>query len=188
MRISLVAIAVLAATAGCGAADETSGVAPTSTVATLVTTTLVPIPEPPAPLVVVAEVGGCYMLGPNCATTVVMSDGTFGVFRNDPANVLDVPTSLVDADFVGSTDVAALANAIAATDFDELREILGPGECRACFDGIDYQVRFMTPDGGEDLSSVDHEFDATLDLFAELDLLTQVVQGSGALEVVPRGS
>jgi hypothetical protein len=117
-----------------------------------------------------------------------MSDGRFGVFRNDPADVIAVPATLEGADYTGSADILALSRAIAATDFAELRRTLGPGECRACVDGIDYQVRFLTENGPEDMSSTDHEFDSALDLFAELDALVQVVQTSGALELLPRGS
>jgi hypothetical protein len=188
MKKLLLVPAILLLASACGDAAGDVGVETTAPTEASTTTTPSQILSEPVPLVVLAEVGGCYMLGPNCATTLVMSDGRFGAFRNDPADVIAVPATLEGADYTGWADILALSRAIAATDFAELRRTLGAGECRACVDGIDYQVRFLTEDGPEDMSSTDHEFDSALDLFAELDALVQVVQTSGALELLPRGS
>jgi hypothetical protein len=142
----------------------------------------------PVPLVAIAETGGCYMMGPNCATILVMSDGSFGVFRNDPAAVLAVPDTVVGADYTGFGDVSDLAAVIAATDFISLKDELPPGECRACFDGIDYEVRFFTASGVEDLASVEHGFDDSLVLFAELAKVIRTADDAGQLKVMARGS
>lgn len=188
MKKLLLVPAILLLASACGDAGSDVGVETTAPARTSTTAAPSPILSEPVPLVIIAEVGGCYMLGPNCATTLVMSDGAFGVFRNDPADVIAVPTTLEGADYTGAADILALSRVIAATDFAELRSTLGPGECRACVDGIDYQVRFHTENGPEDMSSTDHDFDSSLDLFAELEALVQVVQTSGELEILPRGS
>jgi hypothetical protein len=117
-----------------------------------------------------------------------LADGSFGAFRNDPAQVLDVPDSLDDADYTGTVDIGGLAASIAGTDFAELRATLPAGECRACFDGIDYEARFMTASGPEDLSSATYAFDSSLTLFAELDRVLAAAGAAGQLEMKPRGS
>ena len=193
MRQAIVGLAIVVLAGACGAAPEdfnadAVGAASTAASTELTSTTAPSLLVEQVPLVVIAETGGCYMLGPNCSTTLVMSDGTFGVFRNDPADVIAVPTTLDDAEYTGSVDIQAFSQAVAASDFDELRSVLGPGECRGCVDGIDYQVRFFTEAGPEDLASVDYEFDSGLELFTELNGVMQAAAGAGTLEMLPRGS
>lgn len=192
-RVSILSLIALVATlgllAGCGAADG-AGYGETS-VPLESSTTTAPVPTTaatPTPLVVIAEVGGCYMLGPNCRTFVVFSDGTFGAFRNDPAAVLDASLGLDGAEYGGTVDVSNLSEAISETDFGELRQTLPAGECTACFDGIDYEVRFVTASGAEELSSAVLEFDVSVALFAELDHVIEAVSAAGNLEIRPRGS
>jgi hypothetical protein len=151
-------------------------------------------PEPPTvlsepvPLIVISEVGGCFMLGPNCATTLVMSDGSFGVFRTDPAKVSEVSLAISDAEYTGSVQIADLGRSIASTDFDELRQSLGPGTCNGCVDGIDLVVRIFTASGTEDLDSQQLAFDPDVDLFRYLEEMRRAIADLGALEVQPRGS
>jgi hypothetical protein len=180
---------VMVMLAACGGAADEGRAGDTAKIPSSVPTSVAPpgLAEP-VPLLVIAELGGCYMLGPNCATAVVMSDGSFEVFRNDPADVLAMPGEAAAAEFSGTIDVAPLARTMVATDFDVLRANLGPGECRACVDGIDYLVRFYTADGEEDLDSATHRFDTDLDLFAQLEAVREAVFAAGTLEVVPRGS
>lgn len=189
MKKTLLVLTMVLLAAACGDAGNDTAVATTFGAGEPTVTTAAPPLQPePEPLVLIAETGGCYMLGPNCATIQVMSDGSFGVFRNDPADVIAVPATLDAADYTGSVDILAFSQAIAATDFEELRRTLGPGECRACVDGIDYEVRFLTQAGPEDLSSADYEFDSSLDLFAELDTVIRAASAAGTLEALPRGS
>lgn len=183
----LIALTTLAA---CGAADGDGVEEPTVAPSDPVTTTqpVVTTAPEPVPLAVIAETGGCYMLGPNCRTFLVLSDGSFGAFRNDPAAVLGVASSLEGADYTGTVDVRGLTTEINNADFAELMAMLPAGECRACFDGIDYEVRFVTPSGPEELSSATYAFDTSVPLFAELDEVIAVVAGAGELEPRARGS
>jgi hypothetical protein len=189
LALVLVTLAVVAAACGDEGgldeqlANETTTVAP----AEGTTSTVSPVLAEPVPLVVVAEIGGCFMMGPNCSTTLVMSDGSFGVFRTDPADILAVPADLASADIVGQTDVAGLATAISVTDFKELKSTLGPGTCHACVDGIDTTVRFFTVDGPVELDSVEFEFNSASDLFEHLEDVQSAIRGSGDLEQKQRG-
>ena len=189
MRRYVLVLAIVATATACGSApDGEPGEDPATVSSSSATGAAAPVMAEPVPLLTIAEVGGCYMMGPNCATALVMSDGSFEVFRNNPANVLLTPTESTQPAFSGTIDVTTIARTIADTNFDELRNSLRPGECRGCMDGIDYLVRFHTTDGAEDMDSVTHEFDAELDLFAQLDMVRQAVFRVGTLEVVPRGS
>ncbi|MCP4305343.1 MAG: hypothetical protein GY788_10790 [bacterium] len=185
----LMTLALVAASCGDdGGGDEHLGAVPTTVTPDEATTsTLAPALAEPVPLVIVAEIGGCFMMGPNCTTTLVMSDGSFGVFRTDPADVLAVPGNVADAEIVGQTDVAGLATAIAATDFGELKNTLGAGTCEACVDGIDTTVRFFTGDGPIELDSVEFEFDTALALFEHMEDVQSAIRGGGDLELKQRG-
>jgi hypothetical protein len=127
------------------------------------------------------------MLGPNCSTTLVMSDGTFGVFRTDPADVLAVPDDVAAAAITGQVDVGALARTVSDTDFASLRSRLEPGTCQGCVDGIDVTVRLHTAQGVEDLSSLEYSFDSDIDLFQYLETIQTAIRDSGDLEPLPRG-
>jgi len=182
------------AIAACGD-DGSNGVegtasteAPVATTTLVTSTTATPVLAEPVPLAVVAETGGCFMLGPNCSTTLIMSDGKFGVFRTDPADVLAVPDDIGAADITGQVDVGALARTVSDTDFASLRSQLEPGTCRGCVDGIDVTVRFHTAQGVEDLSSVEYDFDSDIDLFLYLESIRTVIRDSGDLEPLPRGA
>ena len=124
MRRLVLVVGFAAVLAACGADGE--GSVDDEPVVTVTSST---VPEPlaePVPLLVIAEVGGCYMMGPNCTTTLVMSDGSFGVFRNNPVDVMAVPDSLDEAEFGGAIDIAGMARTVAATDFASLRAMLSP--------------------------------------------------------------
>jgi len=171
-----------------GVEETASTEAPVATTNLVTSTTATPVLAEPVPLAVVAETGGCFMLGPNCSTTLIMSDGTFGVFRTDPADVLAVPDDIAAADITGQVDVGALARTVSDTDFSSLRSQLEPGTCQGCVDGIDVTVRFHTAEGVEDLSSVEYDFDSDIDLFQYLQTIQTVIRDSGDLEPLPRGA
>ncbi len=174
--------------AGSAGADEVSSPQPKVTSTTVATAaTVVPVLAEPVPLLVIAETGGCFMMGPNCSTTLVMSDGSFGVFRTDPADVLAVPDAVSGAELVGRADVHTLARIISDTDFADLRTQLEPGTCQGCFDGIDVNVRFHTAQGPVDVDSVTYSFDHGLELFQHLEGLQQAIRSSGGLEPMQRG-
>lgn len=190
---TLIILALSLVTASCGDSgadevEEASATQPSVTSITHVTlTTVAPVLSEPVPLLVIAETGGCFMMGPNCSTTLVMSDGSFGVFRTDPADILAVPGDVSSADVSGQVDIRELAGTIADSDFADLKSRLEPGTCRGCYDGIDVTVRFHTAAGLVDLDSVEYEFDAGLDLFRHLEAIRTAIRGSGSLEPMQRG-
>ncbi len=190
-----VILTITLALASCGGSesdtvDLAAGVdaAPTTVVdAFAVASTTVPPVSAAGPLVVIAETGGCFMMGPNCSTTVVMSDGSFRVFRTDPADVLAVPADSTQAELSGQLDVQDLAEAIADTDFDALTTQLGAGTCNGCVDGIDLYVRFYTDSGAVDLDSQQYGFDSAVEVFRSLELVQMGIGESGDLEIMQRG-
>ncbi len=126
------------------------------------------------------------MMGPNCATALVMTDGSFAVFREEPATA-DLVSRMSDAEYAGSVDVGPMARVVMATDFDDLRDSLRPGSCQACVDGVDLVVRFFTGAGSQQLESQEYEFDPAVDLFAELDRLRTRIRSAGSLDTLTRG-
>jgi len=120
---------------------------------------------------IISENGGCFMMGPNCRTFGMWSDGTAAVYRMEtdlPADTLDQS----EAEAVASigTELAAHLTAISdATDFDDLEARLGPGTCNACVDGIDYLLTLYTDAGPRHFSSNEFEFDQTETLFRAVE-------------------
>ena len=104
------------------------------------------------------------MMGPNCVRYVAESDGSVSVYR-----LVGPEAELVDAITIDPTLVENLIMAVAAADFDALRSRLGPGECRACYDGIDTEVTFVVDGAAVAFNSVDVEFDTSEPVFAALD-------------------
>lgn len=99
-----------------------------------------PVPEPDTDaeiVLVYREDGGCEMMGPNCLTYRLWSDGSADVTRT--ATLADggpveatatIPQALADK----------IADLAAGTDFDALTAGLEEGSCQACVDGIDVSL------------------------------------------------
>jgi hypothetical protein len=134
-----------------------------------------------SPLLQADLIGGCFMMGPNCARYVIASDGTVEVYRlgNDAPELLwtaTIDTSLAE-------DVAG---ALAAADLDEVRSRLGPGTCNACVDGIDTVLTFFV--GGEEVvfDSAQVEFDTAEPVFITAALAVQAATASGEIPILSR--
>lgn len=98
------------------------------------------------------------MIGPNCPTYVLGIDGSFTLHR----------TGNDEVEAEGSIDqdlTRRLFDEIAVTDLDHLMSTLGPGECRACVDGIDTRVEIDFGDRATVLDSTVHRFDQGIELF-----------------------
>jgi hypothetical protein len=112
--------------------------------------------EPIIPYVVVTVVqdGGCMMMGPNCPTYEISSDGSVALYRSGAEQVdqSTIDTALVDAIVAES----------AGTDLDALRQRLPQGECQGCYDGIDTTFVYQEAT----FSGVDVELVASEPLFA----------------------
>ncbi len=135
----------------------------------LVTTACASEPTPttsahtsPSIIVTVAEEGGCFMMGLNCATYHIWNDGTVDLFRTGD------PDHLVHTTTIDPSLVARIADELATTDLASLRTTLPEGECRGCYDGIDIDFWY----GSTGFSSVDVElvkseplFDVTWEAF-----------------------
>ena len=137
----------------------------------------------PAPTEVLRyeTIGGCQMMGPNCATYVVYSDGMVEVYRtgeNAPAEVV----GSIDA-----TEVAAFLDSVKNTDFDGLAAQVGPGACNSCVDGIDIKLTIALSGGTHELDSTVVNFDLNNDFFANVETLMTDVRAVGELSVQQRG-
>ena len=93
------------------------------------------------------------MMGPNCATYVIYSDGSVEVYRTGENKPAELTGQLED----GEID-AFLAGA-ASIDFEALAAEVGPGTCNACVDGIDVVLTMALPDGEVQLDSTVINFD-----------------------------
>lgn len=114
---------------------------------------------PPTVVVSIEEIGGCFVMGPNCATYVVYSDGVVELQRTmEPGEPVDTTTldiALVDE----------LMNQVAITDLKSLPARLTAGECQSCYDGIDTTLTYETPTGRVSFASADVELTLTEPLF-----------------------
>ncbi len=117
---------------------------------------------PPDPVLVltITEDGGCFMMGPNCATYLVYSDGSVELQRTGH------PDAPLDTATIDVTLVSDVTDRVAVTDLDALRESLPPGECRGCYDGTDVTFTYETPEGPAVFASVD------VDIFVSEPLLS----------------
>ena len=154
--------------AGCG--DDTV-VAPRSTDTVATPDTVA------APTVVLryATTGGCVVLGPNCPTYTVWSDGTVDVSRTGvdaaPEITGHVPATEVQAWFASVHDLDATA----------LAAQVGPGTCNSCVDGTDIVATVELPGGSVTLDSTKLAFDPADPTFAALERLMVDVRAVGAL-------
>ncbi len=163
MKPAFVVLAVLLAACGSGpgGAEPTPAIGQTT------------LPAAPTPLLMINESGGCAMMGPNCATYVLWSDGHAYLYRDrfapGPPQIPPDPTE-AETDAVIDTDIAdRMAAVIADTDFSALRTRLEPGQCWGCVDGIDYQLVVFTTGGPDVLSSVEVAFDTAEPFFAAVE-------------------
>lgn len=125
--------------------------------------------------------GGCLMMGPNCATYVLYSDGTVEIFRTGENAPAEVTGSIPEA------EVTAFLDSVTGTDFDALAAEVGPGTCNACVDGIDVLLTIVSSDGSTKLDSTVVNFDPTNDFFANVETLMEDVRGVGELAIQQRG-
>jgi hypothetical protein len=124
--------------------------------------------------------GGCMMMGPNCATYVIYTDGTVEIYRtgeNQPAEV----TGSIPAE-----EIAAYLDSVKDVDFQALATEVGPGTCNACVDGTDAKVTIGL-DEEVVLDSTVINFDPEHPFFKALDSLMQDVYAVGELPIQQRG-
>lgn len=124
--------------------------------------------------------GGCQMMGPNCATYVIYTDGTVEIYRtgeNLPAEV----TGSIPAE-----EIAAYLDSVKDVDFQALADEVGPGTCNACVDGVDMKVTIGL-DEPVVLDSTVVNFDPENQFFVALDSLMQDVYAVGELPIQQRG-
>ena len=167
-RLSLALFLLALLTAACGE----PGSAPISTTEPIPTSTSAApqVAAPPADEIVFEAdvIGGCFMMGPNCARYVVYGDGTLETYR------LGVePVELVGTGTVDSVLVSDLWTEVASTDMEAFRASLGPGVCNACVDGVD---TLLTLRVGGDVYSFDStavDFDVQRPIFALVDLIVR---------------
>jgi hypothetical protein len=115
----------------------------------------VPVAVAPGPLVTVETRGGECPAGA-CGTTVILErDGRVHVAAKPPNELGVVPPA----------DLAALAAAIASTDFAALRSHPFTGECPTAFDGQEIIFEFRPPGGVERISTCEVAVDFGLPVF-----------------------
>ena len=177
-------IVLLTSLAACGDDSVDLGSSTDSTVPgnTAAPATAAPATAAPAPFVALtwADDGGCVVMGPNCPTYVVWSDGTVEISRTgedgDPEVTGSIPESQV------ATWLATVAELDAAALADEV----GPGSCNSCVDGADTLLTVHTDAGDVTLDSTKLAFDPANRFFADLEQLMSGVRAVGDLPLVNR--
>jgi hypothetical protein len=124
--------------------------------------------------------GGCLMMGPNCATYVVYSDGTVDIYRTGESASAEVVGSIPAA------EVSAFLDSVKDTDFAALAVEVGPGTCNACVDGVDIKLTLTLPAGPTELDSTLINFDLNNDFFANVETLMEDVRAVGELPIQQR--
>ncbi len=163
---TLIGAGLLLSVAACGDSD-TSGAS-----------TIAPVPSIALEY---SEVGGCQMMGPNCATYVVYDSGKVEVFRTGE----DAPAELTGE--IPAAEVAAWLQSLEAVDFDALAAEVGPGECQSCVDGVDITATIHGAGGPVVLDSTKVRFDPANGVFAGLERLMTDVRAVGQLSLRQRG-
>jgi hypothetical protein len=124
----------------------------------------------PYVVVTVIQDGGCVMMGPNCPTYEISSDGSVALYRSGG--------EFVDQATIDLALVDAIVAELATTDLATLRQRLPQGECQGCYDGID--TTFVYPEAS--FSGVEVELVVSEPLFAAT---WDAVAAAGAVLVMP---
>ncbi len=171
-RAALLASICLIALAACGS-DSKSSNSPTDTGAATT--------APAAPEVAVRyeSIGGCQMMGPNCPTYVVYTDGKVEVSRTGETTGVEVTGSIPEA------EVKAFLDSLKDVDLTDLGT--GPGTCQSCLDGVDTKLTVLGPDGPVTFDSTVIAFDPANAFFANVEKLMTDVQAVGELPIKQRG-
>jgi hypothetical protein len=148
LALTLAAIAVLAAACS------------PSAVASLLPATM-------TPLVTITTRGGECPEGPCGSTVVIERDGR--LHQTAPEDLL---LGQVPAD-----TLAALAAAIATTDFDALRSRPFTGQCAVTYDGQESIYEFGAPSGVERIASCETEIDPDGPLFVAVEAAFAAARG-----------
>ncbi len=130
------------------------------------------LPADPVPIYAVSEVGGCAMMGPNCTTRVLWTNGVVTAYRQPALELPLAGLSALTPDATTEVDPSvpeAVVRAIGDTDVNAVVAGLPPGTCWACVDGVDYILLLATSDGEIRISSADTALDPTVPLIAELN-------------------
>lgn len=120
------------------------------------------------------------MMGPNCSTYVVYSDGTVEIYRTGESAPAEVVGSIPAA------EVSAFLDSVKGTDFEALAVEVGPGTCNSCVDGIDMTLTLTLNDGPTELDSTIVNFDLSNDFFANVETLMEDVRAVGELAIQQR--
>jgi hypothetical protein len=168
----LLVLAGLAIVIGAGCASSTTG-GPTST------TTAIPLR--PTIAFRYVETGGCEVLGHNCPTYVVWTDGKVEVHRTG----VDAPAEITG--HIAAETVAAWLAIASNVDLATLTTEVGPGTCNSCVDGADIVVTVERPRGRLVLDSTSLSFDPKSAVFAGLQHVMDEVRGVGSLDVIGTG-
>ncbi len=180
-RAPLLALAaVVAAMAGLGACGDdtvlTRATAPTDSTSSAIAASPT-TGAAPAVVLRYAMTGGCEVLGPNCPTYTVWSDGTVELSRTG----VDGPPEVTG--HIPAAEVATWFASVHDLDAATLATQVGPGTCNSCVDGADITATVALPGGPVVLDSTALAFDPANPTFAALEHLMVDVRAVGDLTV-----
>jgi len=170
-RTALLASTCLVALAACGSDSKSSSAVETSGPSTTAA----------APEVAVRyeTIGGCQMMGPNCPTYVVYTDGKVELSRTGETTGVEVTGSIPAA------EVKAFLDSLKDVNLTDLGT--GPGTCQSCLDGVDTKLTVLGPDGPVTFDSTVVAFDPANAFFANVEKLMTDVRAVGELPIQQRG-
>ena len=163
MFIALVAALVLVLSACASSESFAEPDIETTTSTTSTTTPPETTTTPPGPrtlVITITEDGGCFMMGPNCATYLAYSDGSVELMRTREPGEPEATTT-VDLEVIQKVQ-----DLLASTDLEDLRAGLPEGECQGCFDGTDTIFTYETNNGQVSFASTEVELVLSEQLFA----------------------
>ena len=170
-------VAILTATgvlglAACGN-DRTDRSIPAAAATTPSTT---PAPTPSIALTYRTS-GGCEVLGPNCPTYTIWTDGRVEIGRTGAQG------TAVLTGHIPVAEVERWASGVATLDASALAAALGPGTCNSCVDGTDIVVTIVRPTDTVVLDSTKLAFEPRNPFFATLERLMTDVRAVGSLPI-----
>jgi len=142
--------------------------------------TVITVAEPVGPVVTIVDEGGCFMMGPNCATYRVYTDGTVELTRTGGSGAVEATTT-VDVKLVD-----AIRDLVATEDLEALRAGLPEGEMTAAYDGVDTSFIYAYPQGDVAFASAVVELVASEPLFAATWKIRDLAAGAMDLPLQTR--
>lgn len=127
-------------------------------------------------ILIILNNGGCIRMGPNCPRYELMRDGSFTVHRGDD-------TEISESGNIEGALVNRWVDLVNKTNFAELRSRLGKGECKACYDGVDFTYTIFKSDAPIVFNSQENDFSESEAFFILSEKIHAAMNMASSLEI-----